>query len=62
MNKSKSPNNIIICNWCGTQTKIIWVHGHGQCANCGTNIEECCKGETCNPKLINRDSNHSEEN
>ena len=39
--------NIVICNWCGSVTQIIWVHGHGQCANCGTNIEECCKGEVC---------------
>jgi hypothetical protein len=46
--KLSSIENIIICNWCGTQTQIIWVHGHGQCANCGTNIEECCRGEICN--------------
>ncbi len=39
--------NKIICNWCGSVTQIIWVHGHGQCANCGINIEECCKGEVC---------------
>lgn len=36
-----------ICNWCGQITEIVWVHGHGQCRICGTNIEECCKGEVC---------------
>ena len=35
------------CNWCGQMTNIIWVHGHGQCARCGTNIDECCRGEQC---------------
>ncbi|OGU36016.1 MAG: hypothetical protein A2068_00175 [Ignavibacteria bacterium GWB2_35_6b] len=54
MNKNSSQQNVIICNWCGVQTKIIWVHGHGQCANCGINIEECCKGETCDPELLNK--------
>lgn len=34
-----------ICNWCNQQTVIIWVHGHGQCAICGINIDECCRGE-----------------
>jgi hypothetical protein len=34
------------CTWCGQRTHIIWVHGHGQCARCGTNIDECCRGET----------------
>jgi len=39
--------NITFCNWCNQPTSIIWVHGHGQCAICGTNIEECCRGEIC---------------
>ena len=60
MNKNNSRENIIICSWCGTQTKIIWVHGHGQCANCGTNIEECCKGETCDTKLVNRGAEYKQ--
>lgn len=54
MNKNNSQQSIIICSWCGMQTKIVWVHGHGQCANCGINIEECCKGETCDPELITK--------
>lgn len=36
------------CLWCGLPANIIWIHGHGQCSNCGINVEECCKGETCN--------------
>jgi hypothetical protein len=36
-----------ICPWCGQPAQIIWVHGHGQCSNCGTNVEECCRGESC---------------
>jgi hypothetical protein len=23
---------------------ITYVHGHGQCSKCGTNIEPCCEG------------------
>lgn len=36
---------IFICPYCGHLTKMIWVHGHGQCAICGVTIEECCRGE-----------------
>jgi len=35
------------CAYCGTTAPIIWVHGHGQCAHCGINVEECCRGEQC---------------
>lgn len=38
----------IFCSWCGHISYLVWVHGHGQCARCGTNIDECCKGENCN--------------
>lgn len=36
---------IFICPYCGHLTKMIWVHGHGQCAVCGVTIDECCRGE-----------------
>lgn len=36
-----------ICGYCGTEAPLVWVHGHGQCGNCGINIQECCQGETC---------------
>lgn len=35
------------CAYCGTEAPLVWVHGHGQCANCGINIAECCQGEMC---------------
>ncbi|MCY1006606.1 hypothetical protein OV079_13800 [Nannocystis pusilla] len=34
------------CPWCGQPLALVWVHGHGQCVRCGTNLEECCRGET----------------
>lgn len=47
--EDKTPYNSCnnsICEWCGQITQIIWVHGHGQCSNCGYNIDECCRGES----------------
>jgi hypothetical protein len=38
--------NTNICSWCGQISQVIWVHGHGQCSNCGYNIDECCRGES----------------
>lgn len=35
------------CVYCGAEAPVVWVHGHGQCSNCGINIEECCRGEQC---------------
>lgn len=35
----------IQCQWCGQNVQLVWVHGHGQCSNCGINIDECCRGE-----------------
>ncbi|QTD47888.1 hypothetical protein [Sulfidibacter corallicola] len=32
------------CPWCSTPLNIVWVHGHGQCAACGINMEPCCSG------------------
>ena len=40
-----------ICLWCGQPNHIIWVHGHGQCSVCRYNIDECCKGETCEQQI-----------
>jgi hypothetical protein len=34
------------CQVCGQEAPIIWVHGHGQCSKCKTNIRPCCDGET----------------
>lgn len=35
------------CAYCGAEAPLVWVHGHGQCANCGVNVAECCQGESC---------------
>ena len=32
------------CPYCGSQSGIVHVHGHAQCATCGVNIEPCCDG------------------
>ncbi|MFB3431826.1 MAG: hypothetical protein ABL309_12970 [Phycisphaerales bacterium] len=37
------------CPYC-RHDQIIYVHGHGQCAKCGTNIEPCCDGGGCELK------------
>ena len=41
---STSVNNFVDCGWCGAVTRIVWVHGHGQCLACGQNILPCCEG------------------
>lgn len=35
------------CLYCGQVAELVWVHGHGQCSNCGINTQECCRGESC---------------
>lgn len=35
------------CAYCRAEAPLVWVHGHGQCANCGINVAECCQGESC---------------
>ena len=33
------------CPYCGQIAELVWIHGHGQCSACGTNVDECCRGE-----------------
>ncbi len=42
---SNKNNKVSRCGYCGIPLEIVWVHGHGQCINCKTNVEECCRGE-----------------
>lgn len=42
--KEETPRR---CIYCGAEAPLVWVHGHGQCAVCGINVEECCRGEIC---------------
>jgi hypothetical protein len=37
-----------ICPWCGQPNHIMYVHRQAQFSVCGYNLDECCKGETCN--------------
>jgi hypothetical protein len=32
------------CPACGADVPLVHVHGHGQCAACGCNVEPCCAG------------------
>ena len=36
---------IQICPACNRVAEIVWVHSHGQCSCCKTNIDPCCSGE-----------------
>jgi hypothetical protein len=40
-----APDPTLRCPYCGRPTRLVHVHGHGQCELCGTNIDECCRGE-----------------
>ena len=53
-------NNILICPFCGQLTKVIWVHGHGQCMVCKMNFDECCRGESVDDS-INTNQNENEQ-
>ncbi|MFT4282960.1 MAG: hypothetical protein ACMXX6_00870 [Candidatus Woesearchaeota archaeon] len=35
------------CPYCKSKKPLVWVHGHGQCAECKYNVDECCRGENC---------------
>lgn len=32
------------CPACGSPLQLVWVHGHGQCSQCGVVVEPCCGG------------------
>lgn len=32
------------CPYCARTTRLIYVHGHGQCEICKINLEPCCQG------------------
>ncbi len=42
---NEGSDNTRRCDYCGSEAPLVWVHGHGQCANCGINVDECCRGE-----------------
>jgi len=53
--------DIIFCPYCGQLSKIVWVHGHGQCSVCKTTIDECCRGETFENEEKKVDEKESEK-
>ncbi len=55
-------NELIFCCWCNQPSKIIWVHGHGQCSICRINIEECCRGENIETETKITKEQKSEKN
>jgi hypothetical protein len=36
-------NPMLACPFC-LGIELTYVHGHGQCSRCGTNLEPCCEG------------------
>jgi hypothetical protein len=40
------------CFFCGAPQLLVHVHGHYQCATCGTNAMPCCDGDNCHTSLI----------
>lgn len=40
----RESSKTLFCPCCGRETVLVEVHGHGQCAQCGINIEPCCQG------------------
>lgn len=34
------------CNRCGCEARTIFVHGHEQCSQCHSVVEDCCQGIT----------------
>ena len=44
MSDARAPSGGERCPFCGARLQVVAVHGHGQCARCGTNTEPCCAG------------------
>jgi hypothetical protein len=32
------------CPWCGSTTRVIFVHGHYECTACHRSVYDCCEG------------------
>ena len=47
--QSEKVKNAVVksrCPACGVLENVVWVHGHGQCSYCNTNLFPCCDGAT----------------
>ncbi|WP_165783636.1 hypothetical protein [Leptospira adleri] len=40
------------CPVCHMSSEVVYVHGHGQCSLCKTNIEPCCSGDCSEDFLL----------
>ena len=49
------------CPMCATVLRVIWIHGHGQCATCEINVDHCCGGAPLNQAQIVRDVGQSRD-
>ena len=39
------------CPFCGFALHVVPVHGHGQCAHCGANVDPCCAGASAQDEV-----------
>jgi len=45
--KAPTPPDAPRCPACGdSPLRLVAVHGHGQCARCGCNVEPCCQPDS----------------
>lgn len=40
------------CLFCGSDIRLVLVHGHYQCSVCKTNTLPCCDGDNCNNTFL----------
>ena len=41
----EDADRLVICDWCGQETRIVYFYGSGLCAQCHRVLIECCQGE-----------------
>lgn len=47
--RSTASLSAVVCPYCHYVGPLVWVHGHGQCPQCKSVVEECCSGEQASP-------------
>ena len=40
---------MVICPWCGGETRPLFKHGHAECGRCNKPLSDCCDGEQAQP-------------
>jgi hypothetical protein len=41
-----------VCQFCGSPSSLVHVHGHYQCSACGINALPCCDGDNCDTNVL----------